>query len=314
VSFRSTLLIQQLVWPLLAAGAFVRGRRRARGRWDRATYGLTAVGYMALGATAGRWDVLATWLRPVLMAVTVVGAVAFVAFPRNPAAAVPGQSRAKRWGRALLGASMVLLVLVTRLSGAAEAPVALEFPLSNGAFYIVQGGASYLLNYHRVSAAQKFALDITRLGPGARRAAGLLPSDPSGYFVYGNDVSAPCTGRVRYAFDGLADSAIPSGDVLDPAGNHVAIDCAAQAVTVVLAHLGKGTVRVHTGDRVATGQVLASVGQSGHSSEPHLHIHAARETDDTGMRGLGVPMTFGGRLLVKNDVVAAGSHGAGGGR
>lgn len=306
MSFRATLLIQQLVWPALSAGAFVRGWRRAGGRRDRATYALIAVGYMAVGATVGRWDVLATWLRPVLMAATILGAVVFVTVSPDAATAAAGQSRAKRWGRALLGASMVMLVLVTRLSGASEAPVALDFPLSNGTFYVVQGGASYLLNYHRVSASQKFALDITKLGPGARRAAGLLPGDPSAYFVYGSDVSAPCSGRVRYAVDGLADSSIPSEDVPDPAGNHVAIDCAAQRVTVVLAHLRKGSLRVHTGDGIEAGQVIACVGQSGHSSEPHLHIHAVRDGDETGRRGFAVPVTFGGRFLIKNDVVAAG--------
>ncbi|HVT09225.1 MAG TPA: M23 family metallopeptidase [Polyangia bacterium] len=202
---------------------------------------------------------------------------------------------------------MAALVVSSRLPDASEPPVALDFPLSNGAFYVVQGGASSSLNNHHVNTAQKLALDITKLGPGARRAPGLLPSDPSAYFIYGSAVSAPCAGRIRYAVDGMPDSSIPSGDVLDPAGNHVAIDCAGLDVTVVLAHLERGSVRVHTGDRIARGEVLASVGQSGHSSEPHLHIHAARDTDGFGERGFGVPMTFGGRFLIKNDVVAVGS-------
>jgi len=305
LSFRFTLFVQQVVWPLLAVGVLARGRRRASGIWDRASYGLLAVGYMAFGALAGRWDVLATWLRPTLLAATTVAALLFVVLFRNTTPAGERAHRGKVWPRILLGVSMASLVLVTRLEGAPAAAVALDFPLSNGEFYVVQGGASYLLNYHRVSAAQKFALDITKLGPGARRAAGVLPNVPQAYFVYGNDVIAPCAGRVRYALDGLADSSIPSGDVHDPAGNYVAIDCSGKEVTVLLAHLREGSLRVHTGDNVTSGQLLASAGQSGHSSEPHLHIHAARDTDDRGLRGVGVPISFGDRFLIKNDTFVA---------
>jgi len=39
------------------------------------------------------------------------------------------------------------------------------------------------------------------------------------------------------------------------------------------AHLQKGTIRVHPGDSVKRGQVLALVGNSGNSVVPHLHFH-----------------------------------------
>ena len=46
----------------------------------------------------------------------------------------------------------------------------------------------------------------------------------------------------------------------------------AAGVYAALAHLRRGSVRVRPGDRVAAGQPLAECGNSGNSSEPHLHF------------------------------------------
>lgn len=94
---------------------------------------------------------------------------------------------------------------------------------------------------------------------------------------------------------------VSEGDPQNPAGNHVELETA-DGVRIFLAHMLKGSVRVSTGDRVRRGDPLGKVGNSGNTSEPHLHIHAVR-----GGRGLfegkGVPLTFGGRFLVRNDRV-----------
>jgi len=60
---------------------------------------------------------------------------------------------------------------------------------------------------------------------------------------------------------------------------------------VVLAHLRRGSVRVHSGQRVRAGQLLGRVGNSGNSSEPHLHVHA-QDTPDLSA-GTGLPIVFG---------------------
>jgi murein DD-endopeptidase MepM/ murein hydrolase activator NlpD len=41
----------------------------------------------------------------------------------------------------------------------------------------------------------------------------------------------------------------------------------------VYAHLQPGSLRVHRGDKVQQGQVIALCGNSGNTSEPHLHFH-----------------------------------------
>lgn len=71
------------------------------------------------------------------------------------------------------------------------------------------------------------------------------------------------------------------------------------------AHLKTGTVKVRPGDRLAAGQVIANVGNSGNSSAPHLHFHVMSTPDP--LRSDGLPFVldeFGldGRLLKTDDV------------
>ena len=57
----------------------------------------------------------------------------------------------------------------------------------------------------------------------------------------------------------------------------------------------EGSVAVDEGDRVAVGDRLGAVGNSGNTTEPHLHIHAVDAT-----KGMGVPISFDGRVPVRN--------------
>jgi murein DD-endopeptidase MepM/ murein hydrolase activator NlpD len=81
-----------------------------------------------------------------------------------------------------------------------------------------------------------------------------------------------------------------------------------EGISVLLAHLKPGSVRVSEGARVSVSDQLASAGNTGNTSEPHLHIHAVRgrETDFKHIASTGepVPMTFDGRFLVRNSRVA----------
>ena len=59
---------------------------------------------------------------------------------------------------------------------------------------------------------------------------------------------------------------------LSALGNAVFIRHGKQEVSV-LAHLKQGSIKVKAGDAVKKGQVLGQCGNSGNSSEPHLHYH-----------------------------------------
>ncbi|MFE2068182.1 M23 family metallopeptidase [Streptomyces sp. NPDC059467] len=165
----------------------------------------------------------------------------------------------------------------------------LVFPLRGGSWYVVQGGGRSM-NHHVVVPEQRGALDVIQIGPlGGRtrrraRGEGVQAKNES-YLVYGQPVHAPCDGTVVSAVDRLTDQE-PGTIRLQPTyGNHVWIDTGAEIVK--LAHLRPGSVTVTKGDTVRAGQVLGEVGNSGNSSEPHLHIHAERD-------GVGLDLEFEG--------------------
>jgi len=60
---------------------------------------------------------------------------------------------------------------------------------------------------------------------------------------------------------------------------------------------------VQSGDSVRDGQPLAQVGNSGNTSEPHLHIHAVAADSGGILSGTGVPTLFDDRFLTQNSVV-----------
>ena len=86
-------------------------------------------------------------------------------------------------------------------------------------------------------------------------------------------------------------------------GNHVILEC--DEVWVVMAHLGRGSVRVVAGNTVVQGEPLGKVGNSGNSSEPHLHLHAQSPgRSDALIAGEPIPLRVDGRYLVRNDILS----------
>jgi murein DD-endopeptidase MepM/ murein hydrolase activator NlpD len=58
------------------------------------------------------------------------------------------------------------------------------------------------------------------------------------------------------------------------------------------AHFQPGSIRVKVGDKVSPGQVLGLVGNSGNSSEPHLHFQLMDRNSPLGSEGLPYKMGF----------------------
>jgi hypothetical protein len=196
------------------------------------------------------------------------------------------------------------VLLAGRLPGQ-QASIELQFPLHDGTYRIIHGGANAALNHHFSVPAQRYALDIVALDGWGMRARGLLPEDLRRYAVFSRQVIAPCTGEVLETVDGIPDNQPPAVNPEHLAGNFVTLACGSH--TVLLAHLRRGSVRVAPGQSVEVGAVLGEVGNSGNSTEPHLHIHAVagRVMDQSTLTddGVAVPMRFDGRFLMRNDSV-----------
>jgi hypothetical protein len=192
-------------------------------------------------------------------------------------------------------------------------PVELAFPLAwdSSRVLVVNGGSWEVINAHRASARSTdprfvpwrgngWAVDLVAIDRWGRRSHGIQPADPSAYRIFGEPVYAPCAGEVVIATDGRPDMRVPEYDRPLIAGNHVILACG--NAHVVVAHLANGSVTVRTGEHVAVGTQLGAVGNSGGTDEPHLHIHAQRPgPSGLPMGGEPLPITFGGRFLVRGD-------------
>ena len=226
----------------------------------------------------------------------------------------PVAGRWRRGGEYVLSSALLLLVVVALpgVLGGRQAPpgaVDIAFPLEPGRYLVMNGGHHPLLNAHFMTLnepaladyrGQSFAVDLIGIDRiGWRATTPLGTEDPADYLIFGRRVLAPCDGMVIHAVGGMPDLPVPELDTVDRGGNALMIDCG--AVKVYLAHLRQGSLRVAVSDSVTARQTLAEVGNSGHSGEPHLHIHVQRGTDPAApLRGAPLPVTFDGVFPVKN--------------
>jgi murein DD-endopeptidase MepM/ murein hydrolase activator NlpD len=289
-----------LALPLLFIFSLWRSKEADRCRWLlKALYSGAFLAYLFI---MGRWDFSSLYLR-YAFAVLYIAAVArsFYAVKDLPFFA---QNDARpKW--IPYAAPVILLVFFAAFLGWAvrgyfysEPAVELQLPLRNGWFYVGQGGNSVSVNYHNPIKAQKYALDIVALNGFGSRARGLYPRELTRYAIYGMPVYSPCDGRIEAAAGDFPDHVPPNADQQNVAGNHVVISCA--GVMVLLAHLQEGSVLVQTGDSIAKGAVVGAVGNSGNTSEPHLHVHAVRAGSGDVLQGEGVPVIFDGTFPVRN--------------
>jgi hypothetical protein len=202
--------------------------------------------------------------------------------------------RGSRFVGLLMIASLAALPLTYRTypSGNANkiSQVRFRIPFDEPAT-IAWGGNSQDVNYHVVAPDQRWAYDIVAIDEQGKtfRGDGKRAKD---YYIYDRPVVAPAFGAVVLAFDDDPDMAIGElGGGTEPGGNQVVLRVAENEY-LYLCHLKPGSLKVKKGDTVVAGQEIGRVGNSGNTSEPHLHIHL----QDGLELGEGLPLYFYGYL------------------
>ena len=169
--------------------------------------------------------------------------------------------------------------------------------------------------------ATTFAIDFVPVDEAGRTApitlGSLLRPEPAERFPgFGRPVLAPVQGVVvgvhHTAPDHPSLRGLPSvGYALtqrrraaagwaELAGNHVMIETQDGPV-VVVCHLQRGSVQVRLGQSLRVGEMLGRCGNSGNSTEPHVHLQAIDRLDVR--HASAVPITFGGRLPRNGEIV-----------
>ncbi|GGA58129.1 hypothetical protein GCM10011490_05020 [Pseudoclavibacter endophyticus] len=200
-------------------------------------------------------------------------------------------------------------------------PIDLAYPFA-GRWLVQNSPADRVPSHGTTLFATAYAIDFVPVGDNGRTAPitiGSLvrPEPPERFPGFGRPILAPISGTVIAVHDAEIDHpayrGVPSigyavtqrrraaDGWLALAGNHVMIE--RDGVVVALCHLQRASTEVRAGQHVRAGDVLGRCGNSGNSTEPHVHVQAI-----TGSRvehATAVPLTFGASLPHNGDVIVA---------
>jgi acid stress-induced BolA-like protein IbaG/YrbA len=143
--------------------------------------------------------------------------------------------------------------------------------------------------------AQRFAIDFLQLNPDGRSFSG-DQKDNKSYRCYGSEALAVADGVVVETKDGIPENIPGATSRAVPitletvGGNHIILDLGNRKFAFY-AHLQPGSLRAKVGDKVRRGQVLGLVGNSGNSTEPHLHFHISDANSPLASEGLPYAFT-----------------------
>lgn len=123
---------------------------------------------------------------------------------------------------------------------------------------------------------QRYAIDWIQLGDDGKSFAGDKHKNSS-YHAWDQEIHAVADGKIVEVKDGIVENVPNSGKNAVPmtsdtiAGNHIIQDLG-DGHFAAYAHLRPGTLKVKENDTVHAGDVIGHLGNTGNSSEPHLHF------------------------------------------
>lgn len=200
----------------------------------------------------------------------------------------------------------------------------LAYPFT-GRWLVQNSPANRVPSHGTTRFASSFAIDFVPVDSAGRTAPvtmrTLLRTEPPARFSgFGREILAPIDGVVVATHDGEADHhayrglpslayALTQGRRAQAgwralAGNHLLID--ADGVVVALCHLQRGSLLPATGQHLRAGMVVGRCGNSGNTTEPHLHVQAISSTDPA--RARAIPVTFEGGMPANGATVRVGAE------
>jgi Peptidase family M23 len=145
----------------------------------------------------------------------------------------------------------------------------------------------------RVWIAQRYAVDWEQLNAGGRIYSG--PRDKlESYAIFGQPVLAVANALVVNVIDGQPEQTpgnYPTNiPIAEADGNFVILDLGNRHYALY-AHMQPGSIKVHRGEHVHSGQVIGLVGDTGNSIAPHLHFQVTDGPTSLASNGLPYEIT-----------------------
>ncbi|MCV9387764.1 peptidoglycan DD-metalloendopeptidase family protein [Reichenbachiella ulvae] len=149
---------------------------------------------------------------------------------------------------------------------------------------VVWGGDTKEQNYHVQSLAQKGAFDIVitdEMGKSYKEGTGKNED----YYAFGKELYAPCAAEVVMVVDGIYDNEPGKMNPAFVTGNTVVLRTENEEY-LYFAHFKQNSIVVEQGQQVQAGDLLGLCGNSGNSSEAHIHFHIQDGLDMNASQGV----------------------------
>lgn len=164
-----------------------------------------------------------------------------------------------------------------------------------GRWTAVNGGVDEKSSHSWGIPTQRYAYDFIIIDENGKSCSG-DPTKLENYYCYGKEVLAPADGVVVALKDNCADSKAFGNGKTDPnikdiRGNYIVIKHADREYSVV-AHLMPCSIKVKRGQHVKRGEYIACCGNSGNTSEPHVHFQV--QDGKSFFASAGLPVIFDG--------------------
>lgn len=192
-------------------------------------------------------------------------------------------------------------------------PVVLEYPF-RGRWLARNSPARRIPSHGTHLFGVSYAIDFIGVDEHGRPApvtwrSAFATEAPERFAGFGRPILAPAGGTIVATHDGEPDhearrsplALVPymlgqrerarGGAVGLAGGNHVTIALGPQGPFVLLAHLRQGSVCVRSGDTLSMGRQVGACGNSGNSTQPHVHVQVidSLRFDETAR---GLPLAF----------------------
>jgi len=192
---------------------------------------------------------------------------------------------------------------------AAPTPLQLAFPFT-GRWMALNSPANRVPSHGTDLFGSTYAVDFVAVDERGRSAPltwrTIAATEPPERFLgFGMPILSPLAGTVVGIHDGEPDhearrsvvAGVPylltqreraARGAPGVAGNHVVIAAAPAGPFVLLAHFQRGSVAVHSGDTIAAGAQVGACGNSGNSTQPHVHVQATDSIEWATARGIRI--------------------------
>ena len=162
--------------------------------------------------------------------------------------------------------------------------------------FVYWGGTTLDKNYHVGEITQQYAYDLLMVDNGTSYDGDAKENDS--YFVFGKEIVAPCDARVALVITGVKDNVPGELNPDQLTGNTLVLQTANEEY-LLFAHLKEDSIIVEEGQEVQQGDLLGLCGNSGNSSEPHLHLSLQNTVEMENATGAKL---FFDQILVNGEI------------